>query len=166
MVDEFDTFDVIQPVNGKEVPSGYLFEEIFKVNSSKGDSELNMILIDSPSWLSVDNIGVGLFKVFGNIPSNITGEITLNISFLEDGITQKSIDHTFVIVGFFFIRDKIAWKEIVQIRIDHNYSEFGYTAKDEDVTDVTETVQVIGVIDHTSLLCRVLIIKLNIQMGI
>ena len=89
MVDEFDTFDVIQPVNGKEVPSGYLFEEIFKVNSSKGDSELNMILIDSPSWLSVDNIGDGLFKVFEIYRSNITGEITLNISFLEDGLLKK-----------------------------------------------------------------------------
>ena len=149
VVDEFDTFDVIQPVNGKEVPSGYLFEEIFKVNSSKGDSELNMILIDSPSWLSVDNIGVGLFKVFGNIPSNITGEITLNISFLEDGITQKNIDHTFVIVDSSFPEIKLLGSEIVQIRIDHNYSEFGYTAKAEDGTDVTETVQVIGVIDHT-----------------
>ena len=98
---------------------------------------------------------------------DLAGEITLNISFLEDGVIQKNIDHSFIVVNSSVPEISIMGSEIIQLRLEHhNYSEPGYSAKADDGTDVTETVQVIGVIDQAKPSCRVLIIKLNIQMGI
>ena len=88
IVDSFDTFNVDAPEEGKQIFSGSLYEDYFKVSSSIEGSELRMVLVNGPNWLKVEKVKHGLFRLSGMAPLNVNGSITLNLSFLEGGVIQ------------------------------------------------------------------------------
>ena len=74
IVDSFDTFNVDAPEAGKQIFSGSLYEDYFKVSSSIEGSELRMVLVNGPNWLKVEKVKHGLFRLSGMAPLNVNRE--------------------------------------------------------------------------------------------
>ena len=81
VVDALDSFDVDYPPPGKQIFSGNSYVDYFKVLSSNNASTLSMELLGGPSWLKVENVKNGLFKLSGKVPIDVSGVISLNLSF-------------------------------------------------------------------------------------
>ena len=160
VVDKFDTFEVIQPDALRDVPTGHSYADYFRVVTSKKDSDLSMVLLEGPTWLNIERIGNGLFKLFGEVPLNTSEEILLEISFIEDGAIQKSIQH--VIKTFDYTLPEILKKgsDFIQVRIGQSYSEPGYLAKSASGEDLNESVQVVGSVDQANVSLQTLNYKI------
>ena len=148
VVDAFETFDVDYPSPGKQIFAGNSYTDYFKVVSSNVASTLSMKLVGGPSWLKVENVKNGLFKLSGKVPINVSGVISLNLSFLEDGVTQKSIQHDLTITELSIPKLDIVGSEFIQIRLGKSYTEPGYTSNAQNGTDLSSSVQVIGTVDE------------------
>ncbi|MBT7650799.1 MAG: tandem-95 repeat protein [Opitutae bacterium] len=149
VVDAFDSFDVDYPPPGKQIFSGNSYVDYFKVLSSNNASTLSMELLGGPSWLKVENVKNGLFKLSGKVPIDVSGVISLNLSFLEDGVIQKSIQHDLTITDLSIPRLDIVGSEFIQISLGESYTEPGYTFIAHDGTDISNEVQVTGTIDES-----------------
>jgi len=142
------------------VPTGHSYVDYFHVVTSKKDSDLSMVLLGGPTWLNIERVGNGLFKLFGEVPLDIGEEISLEISFIEDGVTRKSIQH--IIKTFDYSLPEILKKgsDFIQVRIGQSYSEPGYFAKSASGEDINESVQIDGSVDQANVSLQTLNYKI------
>ena len=146
IVDSFDTFDVSDPTINT-ISSGLTLIEHFKVSNISSNSVIEATLQEGPSWLKVEKVEFNLFKLHGIVPLNITGVVAIKISFSENEESNNVKQYNLNIVDSSPPKLSLKGDEFIQFRVGQIFTEPGYLSTDNDGSDLSGSVQIIGNVD-------------------
>ena len=146
-MDTFDTFAVSEPTVVL-LSQGEELSDFFKVSNYSGSQIISGYLSDSPSWLELTKTGNDIFHLQGIVPLNASGNIPIKIQFLEDGENRASKEYSLSITDSYPPSLSLSGDHFMQLPVGKSYLEPGYQSIDQDGTNLSSSVSVIGSVNE------------------
>jgi len=127
-----------------KVEAGTSYSNYFSLSQLSDYTVIDATLAKGPSWLRISKVSQGLFRLYGFVPSGLSGKFDIQVLFKESGIELARENLSLQVTSSFIPSISLQGDDFVRLRKGSVFSEPGYVAKGSGGEDLTHSVVLEG----------------------